>query len=373
MIKKITNGEVDIYLNSGKEPFNEMFNPVNGKYMRTGILEKDANDKIIDTNVDPFMRSFPNLLDIGIMGAPCKARHTCKAQCYQGEQSRSGKDMSLEVFKSIIDQSKDKVQQIALGGSGNPDDHENFEEILKYARENGIVPSYTTSGINVDGNTAELTKVYCGAVAVSHAHDPSYRDRAINLFIDAGCITNIHFVVSNDTIDEAITRIKTGDFPEGISNVIFLTYKPIGNANYTGMLKYDSPKVRELALAIDSNKNKFGVGVDACMVPLLLNHCSNINLDSISSCDASTYSAYITADNWILPCSMDVHNYAYGVDLSKMTMQDAWNSDLFEKFRSNMRNACPDCKDRTDCYGGCISLLPEMTLCAKEERDSYNV
>lgn len=371
MIKKINYNDVDIYFNRGKEPFTETFNRKTGFYARTGILAsgmgEDFECKTIDTGVDPFMRSFPNLLDVGIMGAPCKARHTCKAQCYQGEQSRSGKDMSLDVFKSIIDQSKDKVQQIALGGSGNPDDHENFEEILKYSTDNGIVPSYTTSGINVDVNTAKLTKAYCGAVAVSWAHSISYRSRAISLFIDAGCITNIHFVVSNDTIDEAIARIKTGDFPGGISNVIFLTHKPIGNANNTGMLKYDSPKVRDLALAIDSNKNKFGVGVDACMVPLLLNHCSNINRDSISSCDASTYSAYITADNYMMVCSMDVHNYNTAVDLSKHTMQEAWNSKQFNDFRHKLLTSCKECSCVSDCRGGC-HLIPEMTLCAKEER-----
>ena len=42
--------------------FISMFNTKTGFYVRTGIIE---NGK--DINVDPFMTSFPELLDIGIM------------------------------------------------------------------------------------------------------------------------------------------------------------------------------------------------------------------------------------------------------------------------------------------------------------------
>ena len=43
--------------------FFEMFNPETGAYIRSGIIE---NGK--DTGVDPFMRNFPQLIDIGVMG-----------------------------------------------------------------------------------------------------------------------------------------------------------------------------------------------------------------------------------------------------------------------------------------------------------------
>ena len=380
-MKKVDNDTYK-YLNYKDDvlDFVEFFNMKTGFYMRTGLLDMNRGE-IVDTGIDPFKRSYPNLLDIGIMGAPCRARFSCKAQCYQGEKSRSSKDMSFETFKAIIDQSKGKVQQIALGGSGNPDDHEYFDKILYYARKNGIIPSYTTSGINVNEKTARITKENCGAVAVSWQHDHSYRDKAIELFIEAGCITNVHFVVSNKTINEAIwqlniptneenkNRTMFGTFPKSISNVIFLTHKPIGNANSDDMLRVDDPRIKELAKLIDNNKASFGVGVDACMVPLLLNHCENINKDSISSCDASTYSAYVTADNWLLPCSMDVHDYKYGIDLSKNTMQEAWDSELFNSFRSKLSGSCIECKSRLDCFGGC-HLIPKMSLCDRKERTS---
>ena len=43
--------------------FISMFDTRTGFYARTGIIEDG-----IDTNVDPFMTNFPELLDVGIMG-----------------------------------------------------------------------------------------------------------------------------------------------------------------------------------------------------------------------------------------------------------------------------------------------------------------
>lgn len=41
---------------------------------------------------------------------------------------------------------------------------------------------------------------------------------------------------------------------------------------------------------------------------------------------------------------------------------DAWNSDVFSKFREYHNNACPSCKDRDLCYGGC-PIKPNINLC----------
>lgn len=47
--------------------FISMFDEKNGFYMRTGELVF-KNGKMIDTGVDPFKASFPQLIDVGIMG-----------------------------------------------------------------------------------------------------------------------------------------------------------------------------------------------------------------------------------------------------------------------------------------------------------------
>ena len=47
-----------------KYHFYSIFDTETGAYLRTGILDKNGKD----TGKDPFMGSFPNLIDVGVMG-----------------------------------------------------------------------------------------------------------------------------------------------------------------------------------------------------------------------------------------------------------------------------------------------------------------
>ena len=47
-----------------KYHFVSAFDTETGSYVRTGILDQDSND----TGIDPFMASYPHLIDVGIMG-----------------------------------------------------------------------------------------------------------------------------------------------------------------------------------------------------------------------------------------------------------------------------------------------------------------
>lgn len=48
--------------------FISMFDDKTGFYARTGMIEFE-NGKMIDTGVDPFRASFPQLIDVGVMGS----------------------------------------------------------------------------------------------------------------------------------------------------------------------------------------------------------------------------------------------------------------------------------------------------------------
>ena len=47
-----------------KYHFKSAFDTKTGAYVRTGILDENGKD----TGIDPFMASFPHLIDVGIMG-----------------------------------------------------------------------------------------------------------------------------------------------------------------------------------------------------------------------------------------------------------------------------------------------------------------
>jgi radical SAM protein with 4Fe4S-binding SPASM domain len=341
-----------------KNKFIELFNPQTGFYIRSGIIKNGR-----DTGIDPFMRQYPSLLDCGIMGH-CKNAKNCTIGCYQGKMNKP--NMPFEKFKSIIDQSKGKTFEIALGGSGSPNEHEDFIEIVKYARENGIVPNYTTSGIELTDKQIEATKKWCGAVAVSHYKQP-YTYDSINRYIESGCKTNIHYVLGNDSIDEAIQRLKTNNFSKGINAVIFLMYKPIGCIKENNVLKYNDPRVKEFYNVIENYELNFKVGLDACHLPALCNFSKKIDKICTTPCDGGSFSGYITPDFQMLPCSFDTVTRKYAVDLNEFTIEQAWNSNKFEKFRNYHRYSCKNCDNQNECRGGC-PLTQEINLCVKKEK-----
>lgn len=341
--------------------FMAYFDTETGHYARTGII--DDNGK--DTGIDPFMTNFPELIDVGIMQT-CVCAALCNVDCYQKAISRTGENMSVENFKRIVNECKGRTFQFALGGAGDVDTHEHFEEILSICRENYIVPNFTTSGIVMTRKKAEICKKYCGAVAVSE-HFAPYTDRAINLLSDAGVKTNIHYVLSNKSIDIAIDRLRNNSFKEGINAVVFLLYKPVGLGTKANVLKYDDERLRVFFDLVDNMKHPFKIGFDSCTIPAIHNFTHSIDERSIDTCEGGRWSMYITSDMKALPCSFDNQEMRWSYDISNDTIQNAWNSKQFDDFRNHFRTSCSNCKNRENCMGGC-PIRREIVLCERTEK-----
>ena len=351
-------------IKDNKYHFMTAFDTETGAYVRSGIIDDNGND----TGVDPFMASFPHLIDVGVMGhcTHGKTGLCVKAGigCYQSGLTVEQSNMGVDDFKWIAEQCKGKCNQLALGGRGDPDQHEKFEELLKISRDNNLVPNFTTSGYGMTEEIAALCKKYCGAVAVSW-YRSEYTLKAIKLLLEAGVKTNIHYVVGNNSIDEAVERLKKNDFPKGINAVIFLLHKPVGLGTSENVLDVDNPKVKELFSQIDC-KHPFKVGMDSCNVPGAINFCKNISPESLDTCEGGRYSCYIGSDMVMVPCSFDQEK-RYEISLKNLTIEEAWNSEPFEKFRNIMRKACPECEKRELCRGGC-PLMPEIVFCDSKEK-----
>lgn len=361
--------------------FISVFNEKTGEYFRSGIIK---NGK--DTGIDPFMTSFPELLDVGIMGHCIHGKKglciKSGVQCYQNGLNTDRPNMTLKDFESIISECKGRTFQIALGGCGDPDQHEHFEDILKMCHGNGIVPNFTTSGFGLDEKKAELCKKYCGAVAVSW-YRSEYTYKAVDMLIRAGCKTNIHFVLSRTSLAEAIVRLEQSldnisavpsvrfssseqGFPRGINALVFLLHKPVGLGTVHEMLDLENSMAYRLTNLIDTNKFPFKIGFDSCSVPMLMN-MKNVDPVSFDTCEAARWSAYISPDMKMMPCSFDNQQEKWAVSLRKYSIQEAWESELFNEFREHFQYSCPECADRSICLGGC-PIIPEIVLCRRNER-----
>lgn len=348
-----------------KYHFKSAFDTDTGFYLRTGILDENG----MDTGVDPFMASFPHLIDVGVMGHCIhgKTGLCVKAGigCYQSGLLVEQPNMTVENFRSIAEQCRGRCNQLALGGRGDPDQHEYFEELLKISRENNLVPNFTTSGYGMTPEIAQLCKKYCGAVAVSW-YRSDYTLNAIQMLLDAGVKTNIHYVLGRNSIDEALERLKNDDLPQGINAIIFLLHKPAGQGSRANVLDFSDIRVKQFFEQIDS-PHPFKVGMDSCNVPGAINYCKKVFFESLDTCEGGRYSCYIGADMIMVPCSFD-QKKQYQVSLKDMTIEEAWNSEPFEKFRDRMRGACPDCEKRELCLGGC-PLMPEIVFCDSKSRN----
>lgn len=344
--------------------FKYAFDTETGAYVRTGILDENGRD----TGVDPFMGSYPHLIDVGIMGHCIHGKTGLCAKagigCYQSGMLVEKPNMSVENFRWIAEQSKGRCNQFALGGRGDPDQHEHFEEILKICRENVLVPNFTTSGYGMTPENAALCKKYCGAVAVSW-YRSEYTLRAIQMLLGAGVKTNIHYVLGNNSIDEAIDRLTRNDFPKGINAVIFLLHKPAGQGTKANMLSVDDPRVAAFFARVE-HRHPFKVGMDSCNVPGAIRFCKSIMPESLDTCEGGRYSCYIGADMVMVPCSFDQQK-RYEVQLRPITIEEAWNSNAFERFRNRMRGSCPGCEKKELCMGGC-PLMPEIVFCDSDKR-----
>ena len=440
------------YIQDKTYNFLSIFNDETGEYIR-GIGVK---------------AEYPHLIDVGIMGHCEHGRSglCLKAgiKCYQNGLSQICPNMTLENYKRIINESRGRLFEIALGGRGDPDMHENFEDILKYSRENGVVPNFTTSGLGMTNEKAEICKKYCGAVAVScysrlskdnpvlvyrivdgkaekeyktaddipvvfcfgsvfdyckydfnnkkyiidgYEYTPVFTDfidfidnipvlsedkhfefrfvkheerdlqknphnytySAVKMLMDAGVKTNIHFVVSNSTIDEAIYRVKHNGFPKGINAIVFLLHKPVGLGDKEDVLSVKDPRVQEFFELVDKGNYPYKIGFDSCSIPGVLKWGKHIDTRSIDTCEGSRFSMYIDADMIALPCSFDNQDKKFAVDLKDgTTIKDAWDSETFEKFRNSLRHSCSGCPNRELCMGGC-PLQNSIVLCDSEKRD----
>jgi MoaA/NifB/PqqE/SkfB family radical SAM enzyme len=303
----------------------------------------------------------PELLDICIT---TRCNRGC-AYCYQ-DAKPDGDDMPVDLYDDILFETQGTVCQVALGG-GEVTLHPEFCEILRLTREDyGIVPNYTTNGDNISDEVLEATKKYCGAVAVSaHGKIDEWMPKAWR-FVNAGIKTNIHYIIGNDTVEEAtdllarntlcdsVAPMISGGKPKSLNAIVFLLYKPCGRASKDGMLQ-PGPKVDEFLKVVQGTKTK--VGFDACSIPMLLTK-TNFNPVSFDTCEGSRFSGYVHVGGQAKPCSFDKNQYA---SIGKKRFRDIWRED-FESFRGKLTGCQCLCEKKSECLGGC-PVYNDIVIC----------
>lgn len=315
---------------------------------------------------NPVRAPWPELADISISNY---CTNDCE-YCYRSS-NRDGDFISLTdyqiILKQLTSEQYGSVFQVALGG-GEPLLHPDIVEILRTTKEDyNIVPNYTTSGFFFTQEILEATKKFCGAIAVSY--DP-YRQRMTTetlkttgkILLAEGIKANIHFVVSDKTLDEAI-RIMEGvrdkDFGD-FNSIVFLTYKPFGKGSAKDCLKPDERLTRFLKL-VEEPRTIVKFGFDACFVPFLFKK-TKVDFDFLDSCECGFFSVYIDEHLTVSPCSF-CNDKAYAFSLKNYEFAEIWEQK-FEEYRKKVFHNCDDICDAVgQCRGQC-EFFKELSICS---------
>lgn len=303
------------------ENYNYAFNKQTGFFARFGKNQQE----------DPEYALAPEILDLEIASEYCQGN--CSF-CYKCNSSDSKvENMSFEVFKNIFHKVKEPfLTQIAFGITdinGNP----NFFKMMEYCRENGVIPNYTTHGIDLTEQNVADTKRLCGAVAVSIV-DKNKSYNAIKSFTDAGMTqVNIHYTLSAESYSNAfkiIDEIATDSRLSKLNAIVFLRYKHKNNSSkFTSELSVEQYK-RLVKYAIDKRVN---IGMDSCSAPMYLKSIeSEDNYNELSkyveSCESTKFSSYINVKGEFYPCSFTegMGDWNIGLDVRNCNnfIDDIW-------------------------------------------------
>lgn len=315
------------------EDYNYIFDDKNGKFARWGKTFED------DPDMSPIG---PEIADIQISSI---CHSGCKF-CYQSN-TPNGLNMSLGMFKTIIDKMP-TVLQVALA-TGDLEANADIWSMMAYCREKGIVPNITISGNMLSDSCVENLKKYAGAVAVSHYSDDMCF-YAVKRLTDAGLTqVNIHQLLSNETIDDCFSVLKSTktDYRlENLNAVVFLSLKKKGRG--IGFNIVDTSDFEKLVNY--GMENNISIGFDSCGSTRFLDAIKNRkDYESIKTfvepCESSCFSVFINVFGKYLPCSFCEGEFE-GIDVPSCNefLNDVWMNNKTVEWRNRLlkcERSCP--------------------------------
>ena len=322
--------------------YNWRFDTVTGEFARWG---KDLAD-------DPPMSPYgPEILDLEISaGGDCLGN--C-AFCYKSNGGDKPTDnLGLSEFEVILNKMPDTLTQIAFGIMNlgtNPD----FFNMMAVSRARGIIPNYTTHGLDLTEEYAKITADLCGAVAVSLV-DAEKTFRAIELFTGAGMKqVNIHFMLSEQTWSRAawlLEELRKRELNKKVNAVVFLHCKEKGRAKSTFSPLKDVAKYRTLINMAQSYE--IGVGFDSCSAPMYLKtieHSPQFKLLSMFAepCESALFSSYINHRGEFYPCSFMEGEGDWKEGINVLTapdfLKDVWFNPRINDWRKILLGSSVNC------------------------------
>jgi radical SAM protein with 4Fe4S-binding SPASM domain len=294
-------------------------------------------------------------------------------QCYASSRP-DGKHVSWDDARLAMARMREAgVCQVAIGG-GEPLRHPRLADILAEARDNGMVPNVTTTGIGATREQLDALARHCGAVALSLegvGDNFSLRRRQgfavfeeqVARLRHAGIKLVLQITLSAENCDELPQMVDYALGVESLYGVIFLAHKPAGRG-----VRFDSPlSGRPFASvyphvieAVRRLRAHTQVGFDCCLSPLLTAVEQDLGfppMGIVEGCSATRGSLGLTVDLDCVPCTF-LPERPLG-NLRRDSLLDIWRGYQSQRFRQGQaafleRDArCAGCGVNSVCLGGC--------------------
>lgn len=326
-----------------KPDYNYSFDMVSGAHYRWGKTVKD------DPSWCPYG---PEILDIEIASGHCNG--ACP-WCYKGNSiSKYNEYMPFDLYTKVFSKlNLETLTQIAFGItsiSANPD----MWKIMEFTRSNGIIPNYTTNGIQTTDRIADLTKELCGAVAVSvYPHTKKVAYEAIRKYLDHGVgQVNMHFMLSEETLPflyEVLEDIKNKHpLIDGMNAIVLLQYKD-KNPN----AHFHSPSFLKFKEVVDYCYNeKINFGFDSCSSAMFMKSVASYPdaerlISMVDNCESSLMSFYIDYKGLAYPCSFlqGIGEWEKGINVATCSsfMDDVWFNPRVVAYREKLLSSSKGC------------------------------
>lgn len=226
---------------------------------RTGLKLRLVIDATGERKVMPERASTPDLVDIKITNY---CNFGCQ-YCYQGS-TKQGLHADLNDIKHIIYKlSKEEVFEIAYGG-GEPTQHPDFIEILKYTRECNIIPNFTTRNIGWLIKNWDEIKDVIGSCAIS-VDDISVVNR-VDAFMSCMHVRHdkiaVQYVLGSCSEYNMQSIIKACS--ENHINLTLLGFKTVGRGDKYRQL--DNSKWLDVIEDCRKNNKYTNIGIDTACV-----------------------------------------------------------------------------------------------------------
>jgi len=173
----------------------------------------------------------PETIDVAITSW---CNHSC-TYCYTGADT-NGIHAPVSLVEKLITGLDQPPYQMAFGG-GSPTQHPEFIRILERTRELGVVPNYTTEGLNLTDSILDASNELCGGVALtfhSFRGIDTFKTRYARLISRYHKQLNIHLIADKDVAKniDALINAKLGR----LNLVLLAYYTDVGRSTNQGLM-----------------------------------------------------------------------------------------------------------------------------------------